>query len=153
MFRFSLQYNMNKEMVRNVNMRMNLTETALKFHLFSWLSCTMPLWVFVGISFTICYNLSFQFNNGGPLSLVSTTEELLEIWEYGRRDPSGWPRGTLYPQKLALTSSTGGGCSVSMVRSWTQTAVFFLFFFPCLTTALTTIQRALQIYHGRQTRL
>jgi hypothetical protein len=41
----------------------------------------------------------------GPLSLVSTTEELLDrkvaapIYknrEYGRRDPSRWPRGTLY---------------------------------------------------------
>jgi hypothetical protein len=42
----------------------------------------------------------------GPLSLVSTTEELfessgsfLENREYGRRDPSCWPRCTLYPQK------------------------------------------------------
>jgi hypothetical protein len=49
----------------------------------------------------------------GPLSLVSITEELLERKssgsglenrEYGRRDPSRSPRGTLYPQKLALTS-------------------------------------------------
>jgi hypothetical protein len=40
----------------------------------------------------------------GPLSLVSTTEELLgrknsgsglDIREYGRRDPSRWPRDTL----------------------------------------------------------
>jgi hypothetical protein len=46
----------------------------------------------------------------GPLSLVSTIEELLEwkingsgleIREYGSRDPSRWPRGTLYPQMLA----------------------------------------------------
>jgi hypothetical protein len=36
----------------------------------------------------------------GPLSLVSTTEELLESREYGRRDSSRWPRGTLYPQKV-----------------------------------------------------
>jgi hypothetical protein len=44
----------------------------------------------------------------GPLSLVSTTEELLgrnssgsglEIREYGRRDSSRGLRGTLYPQK------------------------------------------------------
>jgi hypothetical protein len=47
------------------------------------------------------------------LSLVNTTEELLgrksscsglEIREYSRRDLSRWPRGTLYPQKLELTS-------------------------------------------------
>jgi hypothetical protein len=57
----------------------------------------------------------------GPLSLVSTIEELLEresngsgleILEYGGRDPSRWPRGTFYPQKLALTSPTNGGRSV-----------------------------------------
>jgi hypothetical protein len=44
----------------------------------------------------------------GPLSLVSTTEELfgsnssgsgLESREYGCRDSSRWQRGTLYPQK------------------------------------------------------
>jgi hypothetical protein len=51
----------------------------------------------------------------GPLSLVSTTEELLErksigfgleIREYGHRDPPRWPRVSLYPQKLALSSPT-----------------------------------------------
>jgi hypothetical protein len=51
----------------------------------------------------------------GLLSLVSTIQELLgrnssgsrlENREYGRRDPSRWPRGALYPQKLALTSTT-----------------------------------------------
>jgi hypothetical protein len=31
----------------------------------------------------------------------------LENRDYNRRDPSRWPRGTLYPQKLALTSSPG----------------------------------------------
>jgi hypothetical protein len=61
----------------------------------------------------------------GPLSLVSTIEELferqssgsgLESREYSRRDPSRWPRGTLYPQNLELTSPTSGGRSVSIVR-------------------------------------
>jgi hypothetical protein len=41
----------------------------------------------------------------GPLSLMSTTEELLgrkssgfglEKWEYSRRDPLCWPRNVLY---------------------------------------------------------
>jgi hypothetical protein len=40
----------------------------------------------------------------------------LEIREYGRRDLSHWPHGTLYPQKLALTSPTSGGRSVGIVR-------------------------------------
>jgi hypothetical protein len=45
-------------------------------------------------------------------------------WEnrdYGRRDPPRWPRNTLYPQKLALTSPTSGGRSVGVVRSQTKT--------------------------------
>jgi hypothetical protein len=62
----------------------------------------------------------------GPLSLVSTIEELLERKnsgsglenrEYGRRDPSRWPRGTLYPQYLAITLPTSGGLSVGRYRS------------------------------------
>jgi hypothetical protein len=70
----------------------------------------------------------------GPFSLVSTIEELLErkcsgsgleIREYGRMDPSRWPRGTLNPQKLALTYSTIGCCSVGIVLSWTQATEFF----------------------------
>jgi hypothetical protein len=40
----------------------------------------------------------------------------LESLEYGRRDPSRWPRGTLYPQNFALTSLTSGGRSVDTVR-------------------------------------
>jgi hypothetical protein len=45
----------------------------------------------------------------GPLSLLSTTEGLLgrksscsglENRQYGRRDPSRWTRGTIYPQKI-----------------------------------------------------
>jgi hypothetical protein len=44
----------------------------------------------------------------------------LEIREYGLRDPSRWPRGTLYPQKLAVTLPTSGGRSVGIVRLRTQ---------------------------------
>jgi hypothetical protein len=61
----------------------------------------------------------------GPLSLVSTIEELfgwkssgpgLEIREYGRRDKLCWPRDTPLPaEKLALTSPTRGGRSVGIV--------------------------------------
>jgi hypothetical protein len=40
--------------------------------------------------------------------------------EYGRRDPLRQPRGTLYPQKLAVTLPKSGGRSVSIVRSRTQ---------------------------------
>jgi hypothetical protein len=37
---------------------------------------------------------------------------------------SRWPRGTLHPQKLAITSPTSGGRSVGIVRSRTQTMEF-----------------------------
>jgi hypothetical protein len=70
----------------------------------------------------------------GPFSLVSTIEELLErksrgsgveSREYGRRDTSRWPRGNVYPQKLAVTSPTSCGRSVAIVCSRTQTTKFF----------------------------
>jgi hypothetical protein len=69
----------------------------------------------------------------GPLSVVSTIEKLLgrknsgsriESREYGRCDLSRWPRGTLYQQKLALTSPTGGGHSVGIVCSRIQAPEF-----------------------------
>jgi hypothetical protein len=71
----------------------------------------------------------------GPLSLVSTIEKLqvleskssgsgLESREYGRRDKSRWPRGTLYLQTLALTSLTSGGRLVGIVHSRTQATEF-----------------------------
>jgi hypothetical protein len=77
----------------------------------------------------------------GPLSLVSTIEEMLgrnsgcsgvEIWEYGRRDPSRWPSDTLHLQKLALTSLTSDGRSVSIIRLWTQAMEFLLLLLPLL---------------------
>jgi hypothetical protein len=65
--------------------------------------------------------------------LVSTTEELLErkssgsgleSRQCGRKDLSRWPRVSLYPQKLALTSPMSGVRSVGIVRSRTQAAEF-----------------------------
>jgi hypothetical protein len=69
----------------------------------------------------------------GPLSLVSTIEELLGInssgsvlENHGRGDPLPWPRDTLYPQKLALTSPTSGGLSVVIARLRTKATEFLL---------------------------
>jgi hypothetical protein len=68
----------------------------------------------------------------GPFSLVSTTENLLkrkssgsglENREYGRRDSSRWPRGTLFLQNLALASTTNCGRSVGIIISRTRTTV------------------------------
>jgi hypothetical protein len=88
------------------------------------------------------------YRSGGPGSIPGTTEKkssgsgtgftqpreynwgatwqkssgsCLENREYGRRDPSRWPRGTLYLHKLAITSLTSGGRSVGIVHSRTQT--------------------------------
>jgi hypothetical protein len=67
------------------------------------------------------------------LSRVSTIEELLgrnssgsglETREYGRGDTLRWPRDTLYPQKLALTSPASGGRSVGIVRLRTKATEF-----------------------------
>jgi hypothetical protein len=71
----------------------------------------------------------------GPLSLVSTTEELLErnssgssleSREYGSRDALCWPRNTPYPQMLAIISVTGGGRSVGIVHVQTHAMEFVL---------------------------
>jgi hypothetical protein len=65
----------------------------------------------------------------GPVSLVRTTEELLEgnvaapvskTEINDRGNPFRWPRDTLYPQKLALTSPTSGGRSVGIVCSFSK---------------------------------
>jgi hypothetical protein len=69
----------------------------------------------------------------GPLSLVSTIEELLgrkrrgsglQSQEYGLRDVLLWPRGTLYSQTLALISPTSGCRSVGIVCSRTKATEF-----------------------------
>jgi hypothetical protein len=39
-------------------------------------------------------------------SILLPREVGLESRKYDRRDPSRWPRDTLYPQKKALTSPT-----------------------------------------------
>jgi hypothetical protein len=65
----------------------------------------------------------------GPLSLVSTIEELLgrncsgsglESQEYDPRDPLRRQRNTPSLQKLALTSPTSGGFSVGIVHLRTK---------------------------------
>jgi hypothetical protein len=69
----------------------------------------------------------------GPLSLMRITEELLErkiaasVYKTeinGRGDSLGWPRNTLYPLKLALSSPTSGGRLVGVVRWRTETPEF-----------------------------
>jgi hypothetical protein len=76
-----------------------------------------------------CYHWEVVGLKRGPLSLVKIIEELLDGKVAApvlkaeincRGDPLRWPRDTLYPQKLALTSPTRGGRSVGIVRLWTK---------------------------------
>jgi hypothetical protein len=85
----------------------------------------------------------------GPLSLGSTIEELhgrkssgsdLENRDYGRRDPSRWPRGTSYPQTLAPTLPTSGSRSVGIVRSRIKaTELFLLLLLHNISSRTTTL--------------
>jgi hypothetical protein len=85
-----------------------------------------------------CYQIFWEVVSleRGPLSLVSTIEELLERHssgsglerrEYGLGDPLRCPRDTLYTQLFALISPTSCGRSVGIVRSWTKATEFCLF--------------------------
>jgi hypothetical protein len=47
--------------------------------------------------------------------------------KYSYGDPLCWPRATLYPQKLALTSLTSSGRSVGIVLLWTKATEFVVF--------------------------
>jgi hypothetical protein len=79
----------------------------------------------------------------GPLSFVSTIEELLgrngsgsclENREHGLGDPLRWPSDTLYRQKLALISPTRGGRSVGIVRLRTKTTEFVVVMTDIMTS-------------------
>jgi hypothetical protein len=70
-------------------------------------------------------------------------------------DSTRCPRGTLYPQKLAITSPTRGGRSVGIVRSLTQAMEFSLAFTPSRryfpSTPLPTGKLSLVFYTGADT--
>jgi hypothetical protein len=77
----------------------------------------------------------------GLLNFVSTIEILLERnssgsglenREYGRGDSLCWPRDTLYPQKLSLTSPISGCRSVGIVLSRTKATEFFFSCHCCI---------------------
>jgi hypothetical protein len=88
------------------------------------------------VSLLLCYWKRTALERG-PLSLLSTTDDLLERKtsgsglenrDNGRSDPSRLPPGILYPLRLALTSSISGGRSVGIVRSLTPAMELFFEF-------------------------
>jgi hypothetical protein len=122
---------------RSVGIVRSQTQT-MEFKFFMYV-CGLPLWSSGQSSWLQIRRPGFDSRHYqrkkvvGQLSLVSTTEELLgrkhsgsgqENREYGRKDPSRWPRGTLYPHKLAIASPTSGDRSVGIVRSRTQAMEF-----------------------------
>jgi hypothetical protein len=84
----------------------------------------------------------------GPLSFVSTTEELfgrkssgsgLEKRDCGLKDPPCWPRDTLHSQKLALTSPKWGDCWVGILRQRSKAT-------NCLLLYITVLFSDVRIY-------
>jgi hypothetical protein len=63
----------------------------------------------------------------GPLSLVSTTEELFERKSSGRMDPPRWPRDTPISAKIG-TNFADKLRSIDIVRSRPHATEFFFFF-------------------------
>jgi hypothetical protein len=94
------------------------------------------------------YLYSFQIKGDSPKKNLSGLESL----EYGRRDSSRWPRGTLYPQKLALTSPTSDYRSVGVVRSRPQAMEFFLVWIADIRGLVTRsgipLRRVVQLWLG-----
>jgi hypothetical protein len=72
----------------------------------------------------------------------------LEIQEYGRRDLLHWPRDTLYPQKLTLTSPITSARLVGIVRSQTKDMGVFI---CCFATLNRHFQKAcLHLYNSNE---
>jgi hypothetical protein len=65
--------------------------------------------------------------------------------EYGRRDPSSWPRDTLYQQNLTLTSPTSGNRSIGIVRSRTEATEFGFFLVLLGETCVPSRERNVRI--------
>jgi hypothetical protein len=94
-------------------------------HFFSIQDCS-PMWRIFGLKTrNVVGTLHVFFGIASVFCTISGSG--LENRKHSRRDPSRWPRGTLYPQKLVPTSPTTGGRSVGVVRSRTQ--FFFIFSF------------------------
>jgi hypothetical protein len=113
---YMLKYNGNIEMQRTASQdgHLKMTKVFEKCLPFSYLYCTT------------CSTVKFPINDYTAYIYIKHRSIFsgLKIREYGQRDASRRPCGTLYPQKFALTSPTSGGPSVGIFRSRTQTTGF-----------------------------
>jgi hypothetical protein len=97
--------------------------SSFRYFLFLFLKCRPPLWS-SGQSFWLQIQRSWVRVLALPNFLKSSgsgTGSTLENREYSYGGPLCWPRDTLYPQKLALTSPTCSDRSVGIVRLRTKT--------------------------------
>jgi hypothetical protein len=87
----------------------------------------------------------------GSHSLVSTTEQLLgrnssgyglESREYGRRDSSRWPRGTLYPQRVGTNFADKRQSLGRIVRLKIEATEFVCY---CILYCKTVVK----VFHGQ----
>jgi hypothetical protein len=81
-----------------------------------------------------------DWNRYDGVAKRTLNRKFIDRYRLGRGDSLRWPRGTLYPLRLVLTSPTSGGRSVGIVRLRTQATEFFCFFLsrvtqmtPCMT--------------------
>jgi hypothetical protein len=91
-------------------------------------------WYFFQVSILLYFISNKCFNklwdNWGATWKESSGSGLENRNFNGRGDSLRWPRDTLYPLKLALTSTTSGGHSVGIVRLRNKAPKFvFVFYF------------------------
>jgi hypothetical protein len=70
----------------------------------------------------------------------------LENRGYSRRDPSRWPRGTFYPQKLSITSPTSCSRTVGIVRLRAHATEFSFFFSFFILSSICRTKSFLSIF-------
>jgi hypothetical protein len=92
-----------------------------------WNLWSYPVWGYIRLGYSIYFRLGSptRFYRRGlyghiPICICITSNPVQKTEINGRGSPLRWPRDTLYPQKLALTSPTSGGRSVGIVRLRTK---------------------------------
>jgi hypothetical protein len=81
---------------------------------------------------------------------LKSSGSCLENREYGSRDPSRWPRGTLYPQTLAITSPTAvAWWSVEFALGLRPWSFFLLCYFILWGSHLNSLNTFMYIFFAQ----